>query len=74
MSYVYVYTHVYTHVLHILAHKALLKLVRRARDFFAPSAASELMDELRMYMCPHELSLFRAVGFLVWYAHAHTRV
>mmetsp|Transcript_39346 Transcript_39346/g.93061 ORF Transcript_39346/g.93061 Transcript_39346/m.93061 type:complete len:1826 (-) Transcript_39346:1138-6615(-) len=45
-------------------HKALLSLVRRARNFFAPSAAQEIMEELRPYLCPHEKSMYKAAALI----------
>ena len=50
-----------------LRRPGLFAQVRWARRFFAPTATAEIMAELRPRFCPHELSLFKAVGLLVWF-------
>ena len=44
--------------------QALTALIRRARLFFAVSAAAEIATFLRPYMCPHETGIYRAAGLL----------
>mmetsp|Transcript_51328 Transcript_51328/g.104443 ORF Transcript_51328/g.104443 Transcript_51328/m.104443 type:complete len:1824 (-) Transcript_51328:572-6043(-) len=45
-------------------HQALLSLTRRARNFFAPSAAQEILEELRPFLCPHDKSLYKAAALI----------
>jgi hypothetical protein len=44
--------------------QALTSLIRRARNFFSRTAATEIIDFLRPFLCPHESGLYRAVGLL----------
>ena len=44
--------------------QALVSLIRRARNFFATTAAVEITVFLRPYLCPHESGFYRSVGLL----------
>ena len=39
--------------------KALVALARRARNFFAPAAAGEILEAFRPILCPHEKAFYK---------------
>jgi len=44
--------------------KAFVGLARRARAFFPPAAAREVLEQFRPILCPHEKSFYKAAALI----------